>query len=58
MSFCPVYDWDYTNMKGVVHYNCIPLIYWIPYFVAGLVVGLLPFIWLKIRLRRIKKEKS
>jgi hypothetical protein len=43
-DFCPVYDWDYSKMQGIVHYNCIPLIYWLPYFVAGLAVGVLPFI--------------
>jgi hypothetical protein len=43
-DFCPVYDWDYGKMQGIVHYNCIPLIYWLPYFFAGLAVGILPFI--------------
>jgi len=61
-DFCPVYDWDYSKNVPVVHYNCIPLIYWLPYFFVGLAVGVLPFIvylwrnWTKTRVKMAKPE--
>jgi len=57
-DFCPVYDWDYSKMVPVVHYNCIPLIYWLPWFFAGVAVGLVPFIVSKIRVKMAKPEEK